>query len=422
MGKKETLGSTTNLSTFNISTAGTNHHESPWTADEHQRFLLGLEQFGGGQCSSIREAWQSIATAVGTRDIVEVVYHARLYFVQLQHLNVQKRLERQFMQSVDQRWTTDEDTAFENMLASFSTSSVCYPWEIMASRLPGKSPVDLKERYQKLCYDVARIEAGQHITMHLGQFSGPLLSTKAAAIGESGRLASQMTSPCVLDSVITLTPAEEQILVNAMAEVFVPPEAPADLLAGIASAVAAFTSSNGKRPPQRTHPLFTKDQALKVLNSLLAAKQTDPHVVLETLAIQLRLHPRALNVSAGVSFSNSATTESESSEPNLHLLATTASASDDDLVAESDHRFTHFERKGETLHLEDYAHELAFLPDLSDEVPIDLSSNILNVKCSAHTPDQATRLTELLKQNELIMISSGNALPPPACGVVCDID
>ncbi|KAG3107609.1 hypothetical protein PI124_g14955 [Phytophthora idaei] len=319
MGKK---GSTSTFDTFNLYS---NQHESPWAADEHQRFLLALEQFGGGQCSSIGQAWQSITAAVGTRDTVQVVYHARLYFAQLQYLNLQKRQERQFMQSVDQRWTQEEDAAFENMLAAFSSSSVCYPWEIMASRLPGKSPVDLKERFQKLCYDVARIENGQHVTMHLGQFprhSGLPLSTKAAAIGEGGRLASQMSSPRVLDSVITLTPAEEQILVDAMAEAFVPPEAPADLLAGIASAVAAFTSSNGRVPPQRTHPLFTKEQALEVLNGLLAAQQTDPQIVLETLAARLRLHPRALNVSAGVSFSNT-TTESESSEPNLHLLAAT---------------------------------------------------------------------------------------------------
>ncbi|GMF42503.1 unnamed protein product [Phytophthora fragariaefolia] len=301
----------------------TTHDESPWTADEHQRFLLALEQFGGGQCASVPQAWQAIATAVGSRDMAQVVYHARLYFAQLQQLHMQKRQERQFMQSVDQRWTPDEDAAFENMLAAFSTSSVCYPWEVMASRLPGKSPVDLKERYQKLCYDVARIESGQHVTMHFGQFPrpGPSVSTKAAAIGESGRLASQMTSPRVLDCVIMLTPAEEQILVNAMAEVFVPPEAPADLLAGIASAVAAFTSSNGRLPPQRVQSLFSKEQALEVLNGLLAAQQSDPQVVLETLATQLRLHPRELNVSAGVSFSGNAA--SGSAEPNLHLLATT---------------------------------------------------------------------------------------------------
>ncbi|POM70726.1 Hypothetical protein PHPALM_12795 [Phytophthora palmivora] len=101
----------------------------------------------------------------------------------------------------------------------------------------------------------------------------------------------------------------------------------------------------------------------------------------------------------------------------LRYLAAAASTSDDKPVAESDHRYTDFERKGETLHLEDYAHELAFLPDLSEEVPIELDYNGTNVKCLAHTPEQATRLTELLKRNEQIMISSGNALPPPAYGV-----
>ncbi|KAF4029808.1 Myb-like DNA-binding domain [Phytophthora infestans] len=319
MGKK---GSTSSLNTSNLCA---NQHDNPWAAHEHQRFLLALEQFGGGQCSSIGQAWQSITTAVGTRDTAQVIYHARLYFAQLQYLNIQKRQEQQLMQRVDQRWTQEEDAAFENMLAAYSSTSVCYPWETMASRLPGKSPVDLKERFQKLCYDVARIENGQHVTMQLGQFPRHPelpLSSKAAATRESERLSPHMFSPRVLDSVITLTPAEEQIMVDAMAEVFVPPEAPADLLAGIASAVAAFTSSNGRVPPQRTHPLFTKEQTLEVLNGLLAAQQTDAQIVLETLAARLRLHPRALNVSAGVSFSNS-TTESESSEPNLHLLATT---------------------------------------------------------------------------------------------------
>ncbi|POM76225.1 Hypothetical protein PHPALM_6564 [Phytophthora palmivora] len=68
----------------------------------------------------------------------------------------------------------------------------------------------------------------------------------------------------------------------------------------------------------------------------------------------------------------------------LRFLAAAASASDDELVAESDYRFTHFEGKGETLHLEDYAHELAFLSGLSEEVPIELDYNGVNAKCSAH--------------------------------------
>ncbi|POM77081.1 Reverse transcriptase [Phytophthora palmivora] len=91
----------------------------------------------------------------------------------------------------------------------------------------------------------------------------------------------------------------------------------------------------------------------------------------------------------------------------LRYLAAAASTNDDEPVAESDHRRTECK---------------AFLPDLSEEVPIELDYNETNVKCPTHTPEQATRLTELLKRNEQIMISSGNALPPPAYGVVCDID
>ncbi|RLN98441.1 hypothetical protein BBJ28_00015494 [Nothophytophthora sp. Chile5] len=302
--------------------------DSPWAADEHRRFLDALEQFGG-QAPGVNETWHAIATAVGSRDVAQVVQHARLYFAHLQLVNAQKRREHQLMASVDQRWTPEEDAAFEDLLAAYSASSVCYPWDVMAAHLPGKAPMDLKERYQKLCYDVARIESGQHVTMHLGQFarhpSGFPSSTKAGQ--GTGAFDASMTTPRVLDCVVTLTPAEEQILVSAMAEVFVPPEAPADLLADIASAVAAFTSSNGRLPPQRVHPLFTKEQALEVLNGLLTARQTDPQTVLETLAERLRLHPHALDVSAGVFFSGNASSaaacEAEAAEPNLHLLATT---------------------------------------------------------------------------------------------------
>ncbi|POM81066.1 Hypothetical protein PHPALM_1022 [Phytophthora palmivora] len=119
---------------------------------------------------------------------------------------------------------------------------------------------------------------------------------------------------------------------------------------------------------------------------------------------------------------NDAMANDPEEDMRLRFLAAAASASDGEPVAESDHRFTHFEREEETLHLGDYAHELAFLPDLSEEVPIELAYNGVNVKCSAHTPEQTPRLIELLKRKEKIMISRGNALPPPAYGIVCDID
>ncbi|OWY90278.1 hypothetical protein PHMEG_00041671, partial [Phytophthora megakarya] len=72
--------------------------------------------------------------------------------------------------------------------------------------------------------------------------------------------------------------------------------------------------------------------------------------------------------------------------------------------------------------LEDYAQELAFLPDLTDPSVTVLDYEGSNIKNPALTDEQQQRVVEMLKSHESIMISSGNALPPPAYGVVCDID
>ena len=44
-----------------------------------------------------------------------------------------------------------------------------------------------------------------------------------------------------------------------------------------------------------------------------------------------------------------------------------------------------------------------------------------NVVSSSHDEKQQAKLIAVLKKHEQIMISSGNALPPPAYGVVCDV-
>ncbi|GMF45561.1 unnamed protein product [Phytophthora fragariaefolia] len=67
-----------------------------------------------------------------------------------------------------------------------------------------------------------------------------------------------------------------------------------------------------------------------------------------------------------------------------------------------------------SLALEDYAHELAFLPDLTDVIPTQLVYSADNVVYSTHSVEQTTRLIGVLLSHEQIMISSGNALPPPA--------
>ncbi|KAE8879242.1 hypothetical protein PF003_g36804 [Phytophthora fragariae] len=81
-----------------------------------------------------------------------------------------------------------------------------------------------------------------------------------------------------------------------------------------------------------------------------------------------------------------------------------------------------FEHAAQDIELEDYAHELAFLPDLSEAAVTNLDYTAPNVKNPELSEERQRKLIAVLKQHEKIMIASGNALPPPAYGVVCDID
>ncbi|ETL41614.1 hypothetical protein L916_07450, partial [Phytophthora nicotianae] len=70
--------------------------------------------------------------------------------------------------------------------------------------------------------------------------------------------------------------------------------------------------------------------------------------------------------------------------------------------------------------LEDYAKQLAFLPDFTEDSNTIIDYGVPNVKNLCLTTDQQERLVATLKKSERILIASGNALPPH--GVVCDID
>ncbi|OWY94021.1 hypothetical protein PHMEG_00036371 [Phytophthora megakarya] len=74
------------------------------------------------------------------------------------------------------------------------------------------------------------------------------------------------------------------------------------------------------------------------------------------------------------------------------------------------------------IELTDYAQELAFLPDFSDHSPTELDFSAANVLNYALLVDDQAKLVSVLKTHKNIMIASGNALPPPAYGVVCDIN
>ncbi|KAE8983185.1 hypothetical protein PF005_g22612 [Phytophthora fragariae] len=74
------------------------------------------------------------------------------------------------------------------------------------------------------------------------------------------------------------------------------------------------------------------------------------------------------------------------------------------------------------IELTDYAHELAFLPDPTEPSSTTLDYSGPNVQNTDLQTEQQAKLVAVLQQLEEIMIASGNALPPPAYGVVCDID
>ncbi|GMF27073.1 unnamed protein product [Phytophthora fragariaefolia] len=111
-------------------------------------------------------------------------------------------------------------------------------------------------------------------------------------------------------------------------------------------------------------------------------------------------------------------------ETNLRLRYLLTAELDDDGNGDSElgEQSDTYEWTPNSFALEDYAHELAFPPDLTDVIPTQLDYSADNVVCGTHSAEQTTRLVKVLQSHERIMISSGNALPRPAYGVVCDID
>ncbi|GMG15069.1 unnamed protein product [Phytophthora fragariaefolia] len=80
------------------------------------------------------------------------------------------------------------------------------------------------------------------------------------------------------------------------------------------------------------------------------------------------------------------------------------------------------EHPGNDIELEDYARILAFLPGLTEAASTTLDYTGPHVRHPSLSVEQQDRVVKVLKSHERIMISSANALPPPAYGVVCDID
>ncbi|GMF57192.1 unnamed protein product [Phytophthora fragariaefolia] len=80
------------------------------------------------------------------------------------------------------------------------------------------------------------------------------------------------------------------------------------------------------------------------------------------------------------------------------------------------------EHPANAIEFKDYTRELAFLPDLTEAASTTLDYTGPHVRHPSLSVEQQDRVVKVLKSHERIMIASGNALPPPAHGVVCDID
>lgn len=308
-----------NLSTAHASLSPPGPPSSTWTRDEHLRFLHALEQYGAQQhqqqsqsdehaaAADSLAAWQAIAQSVRTRTLDDVKAHASWYLLELQLVNVQRRDEQLLLQALDARWTREEDALFEHLLAVHAESAMGgFAWELIAAKLPDKSVRDVQERYHKLCYDIARIEAGRHVTMSLS--SRRFVRAKEPTAGpELPDPHSVRAGDC---GVGTLTDEEAARLVDALQLVSLSvsvSSSSAPMHAAVASAVATLTNAYTKGPPERTTALFTLDEARAVFDDLLRQPQAsgenqdvrepsqclvvDQRAVLDVIVRRLRLLP-----------------------------------------------------------------------------------------------------------------------------------
>ncbi|RHY35211.1 hypothetical protein DYB32_000287 [Aphanomyces invadans] len=250
-----------------------------WTHEEHCRFLEALEKCG--HCTPSSAVWTMIADYVGTRTFKDVKLHANRYFLQLQMVNTQKRKEMHAMQLVDSRWTAADDKLFEEVLAHY-TNCAYYPWDIIATKFTNKSAKSVRERYQKLMFDLALIESGHHVTMQLKHPSAP--NDPRETDDDTND-----TEFIIYDCSVTITPDEEDVFMTALEDAVIPPNASTDLLARVASAIVAISSHGNKKPPSRTQMAFTKEEADAAIVKVLALPTLDAPMVLETILTALNL-------------------------------------------------------------------------------------------------------------------------------------
>ncbi|GMF50532.1 unnamed protein product [Phytophthora fragariaefolia] len=172
------------------------------------------------------------------------------------------------------------------------------------------------------------------------------------------------------------------------------------------------------RPDSVRHETVGLKEALRTARELSAELSADSE---EGSSVREAINSR---LSDEIEVSDVALADDPEEDSRLRFVAAMAMCEDESItvvdISATDP--AEFKCSANEIDLEDYAHELAFLPDLTDSAYTGLDYSGSNVVCSAHTPSQREKLVKALKAQEGIMIASGNALPPPAYGAICDID
>ncbi|KDO27196.1 hypothetical protein SPRG_07445 [Saprolegnia parasitica CBS 223.65] len=126
--------------------------ERPWTAEEHTRFIDGLELYG----AAASPPWALIAACVGSRSESETKEHGEFY---LHALLTQSLLEA----NQPRVWSDEENAIFEAALAN-EPNNGSPSWTKIALALPGKTVYDVMDHYERLVRDLTAIEKGIEMT------------------------------------------------------------------------------------------------------------------------------------------------------------------------------------------------------------------------------------------------------------------
>uniref|UniRef100_A0A7S4D6G4 Myb-like domain-containing protein n=1 Tax=Heterosigma akashiwo TaxID=2829 RepID=A0A7S4D6G4_HETAK len=108
--------------------------------------------------------WGELSKALN-RTIHEVQLHAHQYFLRLQAETQGSAPKTSFMGPLDDgTWTKEEDVMFEHGVATFNEGDE-ERWAKIQKLLPSKTEDQIRKRYQKLLFDVSRIECGHQVVI-----------------------------------------------------------------------------------------------------------------------------------------------------------------------------------------------------------------------------------------------------------------